>query len=100
MIDLRLFLQEKVDQFLAWAEPNDKRYVRNLFEMFDEDAALHISEKDNSMTIAEAIYYAAERTPTGIGGLWEWIEGMTQEERDDLNLYEIAEALNWHSDLT
>src|SRR4030067_600566 len=61
-------LSEKSDQFLAWREPIEKRYVRNLFEMFDEEAALHISEKDNSMTIAEARYMAPGRDPTGDHG--------------------------------
>ena len=98
--DLLLFLSEKADQFLAWREPNDKRYVRDLFEMIDEEAALHISEKDNSMTIAEAIYMAAERTPTGIHGLREWLENMPKEQRDELILEEIAEELNYGSDLT
>ena len=92
--NLRLFLGNAGEKFQRRKE-QDGESLRRLMEQADEEGALHLPEDANGPTIAEALLYAAEKSPEGIGGLNDWLEKMPPLRRQLITLFEIVEAMAW-----
>ena len=90
MDDLRNFLAEKAEEFLKRGEMSP----RDLLSIADEEGGLHIGRHPSPPTLAEAILYAAEKSPLGIGGLKNWLGQISKDEQEDLTLEAIMEGLN------
>lgn len=65
--ELRSFLAGKVEKFQRTKQPGDS--IRELLSQADEDGAPYLPEDCNGPTGAEAILYAAEKSPEGIARL-------------------------------
>ena len=92
--NLRLFLGNVGEKFQR-RKKQDGESLRRLLEQTDEEGALHLPEDANGPTIAEALIYAAEKSPLGIGGLRDWLENMPPLRRQLITLHEVVEAIAW-----
>lgn len=72
---------------------------RELLSMVDEQAADNLPKNPHSMQLIHSLMEATELGTVGPQGLHDWIEGMTQEQKDDLTLEAVAEVLNRYSSL-
>ena len=92
--NLRSFLEEVGEKFQR-RKKRDGGSLRRLLEQADEEGALYLPEDANGLTLAEALLFAAEKSPLGIGGLRDWLENMPALRRQLITLHEIVEAIAW-----
>ncbi len=87
------FLSEKVCQWQRWESRGKVDSVRRVLETADEEEALFLPKNASSPDVVEAILAAAEKSPTGMGGLKEWLSNKPPLRRQLLTLINIVEIL-------